>query len=145
MGPIIWFAAAVLLALCETLVLDFSMLTMAGGAAIAAGVALTGAPVWVEVTAFVVSSTLLLLGVRPLLRKRLQAAQSGEAYGHRALSGRTASVVEPVSSENHSGGLVRIDGELWSARAANVGESFAAGETVHVLDIEGNTAVVWRG
>ena len=41
--------------------------------------------------------------------------------------------------------MVRLDGELWSARVAHPGESFLEGDEVEVLKIDGTTAVVWKG
>ena len=42
-------------------------------------------------------------------------------------------------------GRVKIDGDVWSARSMNPGEVIAAGEQVMVVQIDGATAVVWRG
>ncbi len=42
--------------------------------------------------------------------------------------------------------LLDVDGgEVWSARAATPGDHFAEGESVTVLEIDGPTAVVWKG
>ena len=40
--------------------------------------------------------------------------------------------------------MVRVAGELWSARSANPGDTYSAGESVQVLSIDGTTAVVWK-
>ncbi|HIW96573.1 MAG TPA: NfeD family protein [Candidatus Corynebacterium gallistercoris] len=145
MGPIIWLIAAGILALAEFAVMDFSLLMLAIAALATAGVAVADVPLWAEVLVFAVSSALTFALVRPMLRKRLLSAKSPDDFSTKQLVGRAATVVEPVASADNSGGMVRIAGELWSARAAHNGETFAPGEDVQVLDIEGTTAVVWKG
>ena len=39
-------------------------------------------------------------------------------------------------------GMIRIAGELWTARALVPGMSFSPGDRVMVVSIDGNTAVV---
>ncbi len=144
MGPIIWLIAAGVLALAEFAVMDFSLLMLAVAALITAGVAIADIPVWAEVAVFAVSAAITILGVRPILRKRLLTTQQQTQFTPKQLEGQKATVVEPVTDADHAGGMVRIAGELWSARAANPGDTFAEGETVSVLQIDGTTAVVWK-
>jgi membrane protein implicated in regulation of membrane protease activity len=50
-------------------------------------------------------------------------------------------VVERIA--NHEGvGRVRIDGEVWTARALDEDQVIEAGTSVHVVDIKGATALV---
>ena len=55
------------------------------------------------------------------------------------LAGRHAEVIEPVSS---SAGLIKVNGELWSARSLLTAQTFDAKERVTIVEISGNTAVV---
>ena len=41
-------------------------------------------------------------------------------------------------------GMVKIDGELWSARAYDGTQVLAPGERVRVIEVRGATAMVWR-
>ena len=41
-------------------------------------------------------------------------------------------------------GLVKIDGELWTARAFDGTEKYLPGERVRVIKVKGATAIVWR-
>lgn len=140
MGAIIWFIAALVLAGLELAVGEMTLLMLAGGALAAAGVSLAGAPLWASVVAFAVASFGLLVFLRPFLRRRLQAPKTLDT-SVRALVGSTAEVISPV--RGHSG-QVRLDGSIWSARSLDPDTTFAEGERVTVIDIDGATAVVWK-
>lgn len=145
MGPLIWLCAAALLAVAELAVMDFSLLMIALAALATAGVAVADVPLWAEVAVFAVSALASLAILRPILRKRLQRTTSDRSFSPKELEGRKAEVVSPVGQSVTTGGMVNIDGELWSARAAHPGEAFAKGDDVQVLEIDGTTAVVWKG
>ncbi|WP_296108558.1 NfeD family protein [uncultured Corynebacterium sp.] len=144
MGPIIWLIAAGVLALGELLVADMSLLMLSAAALITAGVSLADIPVWAEILVFGLASLATILAIRPILRKRLMQARSEHTFDQAELTGKSAVVVEAVSDEVQSGGMVRIAGELWSARSATPGDVYSQGESVQVIDIDGTTAVVWK-
>ncbi|MDK8869075.1 NfeD family protein [Corynebacterium macclintockiae] len=144
MGPIIWLIAAGLLFLGELLVADMSLLMLGTAAAITAGVAVVDIPVWAEILVFGVASVALILAIRPMLRRRLLKNSQEHKFDDSELAGKRAKVIEPVSDQAQSGGMVRVAGELWSARSANPGDTYSAGESVQVLSIDGTTAVVWK-
>lgn len=144
MGPIIWLIAAGLLFLGELLVADMSLLMLGTAAAITAGVAVVDIPVWAEILVFGVASVALILAIRPMLRRRLLKNSQEHKFDDSELTGKRAEVIEPVSDQAQSGGMVRVAGELWSARSANPGDKYSAGESVQVLSIDGTTAVVWK-
>lgn len=144
MGPIIWLIAAGLLFLGELLVADMSLLMLGTAAAITAGVAVVDIPVWAEILVFGAASVALILAIRPMLRRRLLKNSQEHKFDDSELAGKRAEVIEPVSDQAQSGGMVRVAGELWSARSANPGDTYSAGESVQVLSIDGTTAVVWK-
>lgn len=144
MGPIIWLIAAGLLFLGELLVADMSLLMLGTAAAITAGVAVVDIPMWAEILVFGVASVALILAIRPMLRRRLLKNSQEHKFDDSELAGKRAEVIEPVSDQAQSGGMVRVAGELWSARSANPGDTYSAGESVQVLSIDGTTAVVWK-
>ena len=41
-------------------------------------------------------------------------------------------------------GLIKIDGELWSARPYDASQTFDPGERVRVIEVRGATALVWK-
>jgi membrane protein implicated in regulation of membrane protease activity len=119
-------------------------LLMFGVAALAtAGVAALGAPVAVQVLVFAVVSALSVVAVRPVIKRhRRSALESGEtAFGVEAIEGSDALVLEQVDADH---GVVRIDGEIWTARSYDVTQVFQPGQRVRVIEVKGVTALVWR-
>lgn len=142
MAALIWLVAGVLLAAAEALTGDFFLLMLAGGALSAAGVsAVTDFPVWVDAIVFAVVSLGLLVGVRPMLLRRY-ANSPAIATGVEALPGKQALVLEEVGMHT---GQVKLNGEVWTARPLDTTEVYEPGTTVTVMEIDGATAVVWRG
>ena len=140
-APLIWLVVALGLAGAEALTGDMFLLMLSGGA-LAAAVSswVPGLPVWLDGAVFLVVSVLLLVGVRPALRRRLTRGQ-GLPEPVRALEGKGAVVLERVSRHQ---GQVKLDGEVWTARPLNDDDVYETGEQVTVMRIDGATAVVWR-
>jgi membrane protein implicated in regulation of membrane protease activity len=132
-----WVGIAVVLAVVELLSLDLVLLMFALGALGGAIVAGLGGPVWLALLAFAVVSVALLFLVRPPLVQRLHAGPTLQV-GHQNLVGRDALVIEPVDSRS---GRVKLANEVWSARTDG-GEELDTGTEVHVIRIDGATAVV---
>ncbi|WP_053546150.1 NfeD family protein [Corynebacterium deserti] len=139
MGAIIWFIGALVLAGLELAVGEFTLLMLGGAALATAGVALFGVPAWVEFVTFALSSIALLLFLRPAIRRRLHTPKVLDT-SPKALIGHRAEVLEEITA---SGGQVRLDGTIWSARSMDPTHTFAEGDFVHVVSIDGTTAVVW--
>jgi membrane protein implicated in regulation of membrane protease activity len=89
---------------------------------------------------FLVVSVLLLVLVRPALRRRLTSAR-GLRIGLQALEGKSALVLDRVARDE---GQVKLDGQVWTARPLNDSDVFEPGELVTVMHIDGATAVVWK-
>lgn len=96
-----------------------------------------GAADLVSVLVFAASSVGLIVGARPLLKKRLQLG-SGIRMHHEALLGGRAIALSKVDEH---GGQVKIGGDTWSARTLD-GSVVEAGEAVTVVEISGAVAVV---
>lgn len=140
MGAIIWFIAALVLGGLELLVGEFTLLMLAGGALAGGGVALFGAPLWASALAFAITSLGLLVFIKPALKKWAHKPQALDT-SPKALVGTHAEVIEEVGG---TGGQVRLDGSIWTARSMDPSHSFAVGERVTVISIDGTTAVVWK-
>jgi membrane protein implicated in regulation of membrane protease activity len=137
---LIWLIAAVAFGVGEIFTLSFFLAPFAGGAAIAALVAAAGGGAIVSTGVFLLVSLVLLAGLRPIARRHLR--QPGQLRtGTAALVGRNATVVERIAN-NEGVGCVRIDGEVWTARAYDEDEVIEAGTRVQVLEIRGATALV---
>lgn len=136
-----WAIAAVLLAVGEIFTPGLFFLGPVALAAVAAAVAgLAGAALWLQGVVFVLGSFASLGLLRPIAKAHLSmphAIRTGAA----ALEGARAVVLQRVDEQ---GGLVRIGGEEWSARAYVPDEVFEPGSQVEVARIEGATALVYR-
>ncbi|MDK6301982.1 NfeD family protein [Corynebacterium sp. UMB9976] len=140
MGALIWFIAALVLAGLELAAGEFTLLMLAGGATVGGLVEWAGAPTWAAIVAFGIATAGLILFLRPILRRRLHGPKALDT-SQQALVGATAEVLEDVGAR---GGQIRLDGSIWSARSMDPSETFTKGEEVHVIDIDGPTAVVWK-
>ncbi|RAG81894.1 NfeD family protein [Streptacidiphilus pinicola] len=133
-----WLIVAVLLCapVVHTALLEFVMFGIgAGAASLAAGLGV--GVVW-QFVVFLVTTLSLLLLVRPVTRR--QRRQSATVrHGIEALKGAEAVVLERVDEHD---GRIKLKGEVWSARALGVGQSFEPGERVSVAEIDGATAIV---
>ena len=138
---VIWLIFALVLAGAEALTGDMFLL-MLGGGALAAAVTrwLTDWPLWADGAAFLLVSVLLLILVRPTLRRRLTPAP-GLQLGIKALEGKSALVLDRVARDE---GQIKLDGQVWTARPLNDADVYEPGESVTVMHIDGATAVVFR-
>jgi membrane protein implicated in regulation of membrane protease activity len=137
---VLWLILAVILAIGEILTLSFFMAPFAGGAAVAALLAAAGAGTTIEVAAFLVVSIVLLAALRPIARSH-QRKVGQVKMGTAALVGQTAMVVERIANAEGVG-CVRLDGEIWTARAYDDDQVIEPGTRVQVLEIRGATALV---
>lgn len=139
---LIWLIVALALAGAEVLTGDLSLLMLGGGALAAAGTSWAiDAPVWVDGIVFLVVSVLLLVLVRPALRRRMATNTPPETTGIKALEGKSALVLDRVARHE---GQVKLDGEVWTARPFNDDDIYEPGDLVTVMHIDGATAVVWK-
>jgi len=136
---LLWVAVAILAGVVEVLTLDLIFLMVAGGAFVAAVTAAFGAPLALSVLVFAGSTAALLLLARPPLLGYSRRSAPEVAMHTAALVGREAEVLAEVTA---TGGRVKLGGEVWSARADQRGETLEVGSHVHVLRIDGATAVV---
>jgi membrane protein implicated in regulation of membrane protease activity len=138
---LIWLIVALGLAGAEVLTGTMFLLMLGGGALAAAGTHwLFDWPVWADGAVFLVVSLLLLVLVRPALKRRL-TPHAAETTGIRALEGKNALVLDRVTRHE---GQVKLDGEVWTARPFNDDDVYEPGEQVTVMQIDGATAVVWK-
>jgi membrane protein implicated in regulation of membrane protease activity len=136
---IAWLLIAVVLGVGEVLTLSLFLGPFAVGGGAAALAALAGGGGAVQVAVFALATALMFGLVRPVAKRHLRQPSSTKT-GTAALVGRTAVVVRAIEGPELVG-QVRLDGEVWTARAEGH-EPVAAGTTVTVLEIRGATAVV---
>jgi membrane protein implicated in regulation of membrane protease activity len=139
--PVIWLVAGVLLAVAELFTLDFVLIMLAGGAFAAAAAGALDAPIPVQVIVFAIISALGMVAVRPAIRHRLHRSAERADMGVDAIEGIEATVIEQIAEDR---GMVKIGGELWSARPYDATQVIEPGVLVRVVEIKGATALVWR-
>ncbi len=140
-AALIWLVFALALAGAEALTGDMFLLMLSGGALAAAGSSwLLDWPIWADGAVFLVVSILLLVLVRPALKRRLTSGK-GMLDPVKALEGKSALVLDRVGRHE---GQVKLDGEVWTARPLNDDDIYEPGDHVTVMHIDGATAVVWR-
>lgn len=137
---LLWLVAAVALAGAEALTGDLFLLMLGGGALAAVGSSLLFDNYVVDGVVFLFVSLLLLVLVRPALRRRF-AAGTGLPEPMKALEGKSALVLDRVARHE---GQVKLDGEVWTARPLNDDDVFEAGDHVTIMRIDGATAVVFK-
>ena len=138
---LLWLILAVIFGVGEIATLGFFLAPFAGGAAVAAVVSAIGVP-------FVGS-----LGRVPRRRAwscsrpcgrwpaRTAGCRRRCGPGTAALVGKSATVVERIANDEGVG-CVKIDGDVWTARAYMEEETYEPGTRVQVVEIRGATALV---
>ena len=141
MDALLWIVLGVVLAVAEVFTTTLFLIMFAVGAFAAAAVAALGAPVAVQGLVFAGVSALTVAAVRPVIKRHRQTAADGGLFGVEAIAGTDALVLEQVDAHH---GMVKIDGELWTARSYDATQLFRPGERVRVIEVKGVTAMVWR-
>jgi|SRR5262245_12342519 membrane protein implicated in regulation of membrane protease activity len=121
--------------------LDFVLIMLAGGAFAAALTGLATSSILAQVLVFAVVSGLGLLAVRPAIRKHLHRGAEPAVMGVEAIEGTEATVIEQVADGR---GLIKIGGELWTARPYDATQVIEPGVLVRVVEVKGATALVWK-
>ncbi|EYR62474.1 membrane protein [Actinotalea ferrariae CF5-4] len=134
-----WVVAAVALGVLEILTLDLVLLMLAAGAVAALVASALGGDIVVQVLTFAVTSTVMLVFLRPYLLRNLRRRTPLVETNAAANVGRPALTLSEVTER---GGLVKLAGEQWSARTDGAHVVLPAGADVRVVRIDGATAVV---
>jgi membrane protein implicated in regulation of membrane protease activity len=137
---LLWLIAALGLAGAEALTGDLFLLMLSGGALAAVGSNLIFDNYVIDGVVFAVVSVLLLVLVRPALRRRFNSG-SGLPDRPKELEGKSALVLDRVGRHE---GQVKLDGEVWTARPLNDNDVYEPGDHVTVVHIDGATAVVQK-
>lgn len=135
---VVWTIAAVALAVGEIITSDFFLGPIAIAAVVAAVVAAVGAGLSLQLAAFILVAATSFAFLRPIARRHLHVPHQIRT-GTAALVGARAIALEQV--DGHSG-MVKIGGEVWTARTYDEDDVIEPGERVEVLKIEGATALV---
>ena len=136
---LVWIGAAGVLGLAEMLTMDLVLVPFASAAALVGLLAVIGAGFSVSAAAFLLVTIVLLVTVRRLVLGSSRVPL-GVRTGTAALVGSRAVVVERIAFPHP--GAVRINGEVWTARAYGEDEVIEPGTFVDVIEIQGATALI---
>ncbi len=137
----LWLVVGVVLAVAEVFTTTFVLIMFAAGALAAAVLAAVGAPLWLQILAFAAVSAATTGLVRPVIQRHLHQDGEGKPMGLAAIEGSSGLVLERIDLDH---GMIKIEGELWTARPYDSTETFEPGERVRIIEIKGATALVWR-
>jgi membrane protein implicated in regulation of membrane protease activity len=137
----LWLIVGAVLAIAEVFTTTFVLIMFAAGAFAAAGAAALGFPLWAQLLAFGGVTAASLWLVRPAIAARLNQSQEAAEMGLAEIEGGIGVVLQTVDVNS---GLIKIEGETWSARALDASQVIEKGERVRVIEIKGATALVWR-
>jgi membrane protein implicated in regulation of membrane protease activity len=137
---VIWLIAAALLAAGEIATTSFYLAPFAIGAAGAAVVSLAGTGVGIALIVGAVVTGLVFQFIRPIAKRHLTQPPHTRTGADR-LIGKDAIVLELITAGD-APGTVKLDGEVWTARAYEEDHSFEPGAKVQVVEIRGATAMV---
>jgi membrane protein implicated in regulation of membrane protease activity len=138
----VWVGLAALLGLAELASLDFTLLMLAAGALVAAGVSVVVPGLfWLQLVVGLIAAAAMLIAIRPLLVRKLHHNHGQLKTGTAHVVGRSGVVVREISPDG--GGSIRLAGELWTAKPFDGHSTIAPGIRVEVMEVDGATAVVY--
>ena len=134
----IWLIASGIFFICEIITVGFLVFWLGVGALIAMIVSLFTSNIIVQMSVFVISSGLLIFATRPLVNKiSKKDVVPTNVY---SLIGKKAIVTEEINWVTGKG-LIKFEGEVWSAKSKEQ-INIPAGSEVEIVSIEGVKAFV---
>ncbi len=135
---IIWLVLLVASLVLESFSMQLFSIWFALGAAVALIACAFGAPTWLQIPLFIIVTAISLIATRPLVRRLQKNVQPSNAD---RFLGKVAIVLEEINNLKGTG-QIRVDGQTWSARAADEGYIIPEGNSVETIEIKGNKMLV---
>ncbi len=135
----IWLALTILCIILEVCTTSLTTIWFAAGGVVAFILALFNAPVWAQITVFVVVSVLLLIFTRPFVERVLKVGDNKTNLD--SLIGANAKVTIEINNNMNSGCAV-VNGQEWTARAESDSEVIPEGTMVKIVSITGVKLIV---
>ena len=140
MGAIIWLIIMAGLLIIEFATLGLTTIWFAAGALVAFIVAAVGAPLWLQITVFIIISLIMLFVTRPIATKYLNSKTT--KTNAESLVGKTAKVTIAIDNLQPSGQVV-IGGMEWTARSTEDTVTIPEGTLVTIEGISGVKLMVY--
>ena len=128
-----WIIALVVFAIAEASTGAVVSLWFMGGSLVAFLLAVFGVPIWLQILCFVVVSFVLLLLLRPRLRKTVENKKV--ATNADSLVGKVILVTEDIDNLRNKG-VVRVSGVDWAAITVD-GEPIFKDTPVRIVSVHG--------
>lgn len=132
-AAIVWFVLLILFVIVEANSITLMSVWFAAGSLVAMIASLLGGPIWLQVVLFFAISVLLLLALRPMLRKHLTPKL--EKTNVDSVIGSTGVVTTTIDNVM-AVGQVKLGAMEWTARSTS-GMVIEAGSLVKVDRVEG--------
>lgn len=139
-AAIFWLAAVIIFCCVEAATVGLVSIWFAGGSLGALVAASLGAPLWLQITIFVVISAGLIALLRPLMRKVILPKRTATNADRHI--GQVALVTEEIDNLRETG-AVKLDGVVWTARSLE-NEVIPIGTAISVRCIQGVKVIVER-
>lgn len=133
MDKIIWLILLIVFILTEAATVSVVSLWFAAGALVALVAALLGAQVWLQTVLFVLVSAVMLLALRPVVKKHFTPKLTPTNVD--AVIGQEGFVTEDIDNL-HGAGRVKLGANEWTARSSD-GAPIRAGTRIRADKVEG--------
>lgn len=138
--PILWLVVLVGAFFLESVTAEMVSIWFAPAAFVAMILSFFCEPM-VQFIVFTVLSVVMIVLAKTVLRSVLKKKQSKPASGIEQIIGLKAVVVERIDNEVEAG-VVKINGQLWTARSENPADKPAAGDHVEIVSVAGSKLIV---
>ena len=135
-----WLIVAGVCFVFEIFTVGFLIFWLAIGALIAMVASFFVDNVVIQTAIFVVSSAILIFATRPFVKKFAKNDKDDVKTNAYSIIGKTGVVMQSIDSLNATG-LIKVDGEVWSA-STDKDVSIPKGAEVKVKEIKGVKAIV---
>ena len=136
----LWIIAGILLIIVEMLTFTFFAASFGVAAIITAYVASKNVGLTMELTSFVIASTVSVFAVRPLFTKLIYKRSDNRPVLLAAMIGQAGTVVDEIEPQGGHG-RVKTGGEEWRAMATDA-RGIPAGVRVEIVSVQGSTLTV---
>ncbi|MCR5213172.1 MAG: NfeD family protein [Eubacterium sp.] len=137
---LLWVIVAVIALVIEIISMGLTTIWFTGGGIVSAIIAYMGGPLWLQIIAFIIVSTMLLLFMRPIAKKYLNIGNAKTNTD--SLIGRTEKVIKTIDN-NNGYGLIKLGDVEWRAVSSD-GSVIPEGSLVKIEKIEGTKLYVRR-
>ena len=140
---LVWLGVVILALIVEAETADMGAICFVPGSVVAMVLAVLRVDPVIQIVVCVVMSVTLLVLAKTVLKKYVKKNHKVIKTNVDAMEGKTATVEECIDNSRDQG-VVKINGQLWSARMENDVETAAKGEHVTVVRVQGSKIICRR-